>query len=148
MPVAMKARHLYIAIAALAVVGVVVSSISLQHHYSTAQESFCNLSETVNCDIVNRSVYSKIGPIPVALIGILGYLALLALATIYRDTPQTPTVLLAVSILGLAFALYLTYIEGRILGVWCILCLTSLELIFDIAVLSAILKFKARPESS
>ena len=144
----MKARHLYIAIAALAVAGVVVSSISLRHHYSTSQESFCNLSETVNCDIVNRSVYSKIGPIPVALIGILGYLALLALATIYRDTPQTPTVLLSGSILGLAFALYLTYIEGHILGVWCILCLTSLELIFDIAVLSAILKFKAHPESS
>ena len=67
----MKARHLYIAIAGLAVVGVVVSSISLQHHYSTSQDSFCNLSQTVNCDIVNRSVYSKIGPVPVALIGIL-----------------------------------------------------------------------------
>ena len=142
----MKARHLYIAIAGLAVAGVVVSSISLQHHYSTSQDSFCNLSQTVNCDIVNRSVYSKIGPLPVALIGILGYLAILALATIYRDIPQTPTVLLSTSVLGFAFALYLTYIEGFVLAAWCIMCLTSLELIFDIVVLSAVLKFRSVPE--
>jgi vitamin-K-epoxide reductase (warfarin-sensitive) len=147
MPAAMKARHLYIAIAALAVAGVIVSSVSLQHHFSTSQESFCNLSATVNCDIVNRSVYSKIGPVPVAAIGILGYLALLALSTIYRDTPQTPAVLLGASLIGLAFALYLTYIEGFVLATWCILCLTSLELIFDIAVLSAVLKFKAQSQS-
>jgi vitamin-K-epoxide reductase (warfarin-sensitive) len=146
MPAAMKARHLYIAIAGLAVVGVVVSSISLQHHYSTSQDSFCNLSQTVNCDIVNRSVYSKIGPLPVALIGILGYLAILALATIYRDIPQTPTVLLSTSVLGFAFALYLTYIERFVLAAWCIMCLTSLELIFDIVVLSAVLKFRSVPE--
>jgi uncharacterized membrane protein len=139
----MKARHLYIAIAALSVAGVAVSSISLQHHYSSSQESFCNLSETLNCDIVNRSVYSKVGPVPVALIGILGYLALLALATIYRETPQTPAVLLYASSIGFAFSLYLTYIEGYVLGVWCVLCLTSLELIFDILLLSAILKFRA-----
>lgn len=143
----MKARHLYVAIAALAVAGVVVSSISLQHHYSSSQESFCNLSETLNCDIVNRSVYSKVGPVPVALIGILGYLALLALATKYRDTPQTPSVLFGASLLGLAFALYLTWIEGHVLGVWCILCLTSLELIFDIALLSAVLRFRWVRES-
>ena len=142
----MKARHLYIAIAGLAVAGVVVSSISLQHHYSTSQDSFCNLSQTVNCDIVNRSVYSKIGPLPVALIGILGYLAILALATIYRDIPQTPTVLLSTSVLGFAFALYLTYIEGFVLAAWCIMCLTSLELIFDNVVLSAVLKFRSVPE--
>lgn len=143
----MKARHLYLAIAVLAVAGVIVSSISLQHHFSKAEDSFCNLSQTVNCDIVNRSVYSKVGPVPVALIGILGYLALLALATVYRDTPQTPAVLLSASLLGLAFALYLTYIEGFVLGVWCILCLTSLELIFDITVLSAVLKFRSVRET-
>jgi vitamin-K-epoxide reductase (warfarin-sensitive) len=146
MRAAMRARHLYIAIAALAVAGVMVSSISLQHHYSRSQDSFCNLSQTINCDIVNRSVYSKVGPVPVALIGILGYLSILALATIYRDTPQTPTVLLSTSVLGFAFALYLTYIEGFVLAAWCIMCLTSLELIFDIVVLSAILKFRAVPD--
>jgi uncharacterized membrane protein len=46
---------------------------------------------------------------------------------------------LIVSTGGLGFALYLTYIEARVLGVWCILCLTSLTLIFSSAAISAIL---------
>ena len=47
--------------------------------------------------------------------------------------------LLIASVAGLGFALYLTYIEGFVLGVWCILCLSSLALIFSIAVLSSLL---------
>ena len=48
-------------------------------------------------------------------------------------------IVLAASLGGLAFALYLTYVEKFILGVWCILCLTSLAAIFTIVVLSSIL---------
>ena len=47
--------------------------------------------------------------------------------------------LLVVSAAGLGFALYLAYIEAHVLGVWCILCLTSLTLISASAVLSAVL---------
>jgi uncharacterized membrane protein len=43
------------------------------------------------------------------------------------------------SLAGLGFALYLTYIEGFVLTTWCILCLSSLFLIFSIAVLSSAL---------
>ena len=139
----MTGRQFCLVIAVLAVGGIIISSISLQHHYTTSESSFCNISENLNCDLVNRSVYSKILGIPVALVGILGYLLLLSLATIYRGDPQTPKVLLGASGLGLGFALYLTYIEGFVLAVWCILCLTSLFLIFDIAVLSAILIFRS-----
>ena len=64
-----------------------------------------------------------------ALIGIAGYLAVLALATIYRDQAETPAMLAMGSLAGLAFALYLTYIEGFVLAAWCILCLSSLALI-------------------
>jgi uncharacterized membrane protein len=40
---------------------------------------------------------------------------------------------------GLAFALYLTYIEARVLGVWCILCLSSLALIATVTILAAVI---------
>jgi uncharacterized membrane protein len=40
---------------------------------------------------------------------------------------------------GLAFALYLTYIEARVLGVWCILCLSSLALIATTAILAGVI---------
>jgi uncharacterized membrane protein len=77
--------------------------------------------------------------VPVALIGILGYVALLAFATFYREKAETPGILVLGSLVGLAFALYLTYIEKYVLFAWCILCLSSLVIIFSIAVLSAIL---------
>ncbi len=84
---------------------------------------------TFDCDIVNRSQYSSILGIPVALIGMLGYGTLAGLATVYRERQETPAMLFGAASTGLAFALYLTYIEGHVLGVWCILCLSSLTLI-------------------
>ncbi len=125
-------------IAVLAVAGVAVSSISLAHHYSTSTTSFCDFGENFNCDIVNKSEYSSILGVPVALIGILGYLALLALATIYRRREDAPAILFGAAAAGLVFALYLTYVEAFILTVWCVLCLSSLFLIFGITVLSGI----------
>lgn len=132
-------RRLLSLIGILAVCGVVVSSVSLQHHFATSKTAYCDLGAMLNCDIVNRSEYSSILGIPVALIGMLGYAALVGLATVYRDRPQTPALLLVGSAAGLAFALYLTYVEARLLGVYCILCLTSLALITAITVVSGLL---------
>jgi uncharacterized membrane protein len=55
----------------------------------------------LNCDLVNRSTYSTVFGIPVALIGIIGYVALLALATLYRTKHEAPVMLLIASVAGL-----------------------------------------------
>ncbi len=136
------------AVAVLALCGVVVSSVSLQHHFATSKTAYCEIGENFSCDIVNRSEYSSILGIPVALIGMLGYAALAGLATVYRERRETPTMLFAGAAAGLAFALYLTYIEGRVLGVWCILCLSSLALITLTTLLSAVIWWKARGQSA
>ena len=127
------------AIALLALAGAVVSSVSLYHHYGASKSSFCDFGANFNCDMVNRSIYSVIFGIPVALIGVLGYGVLLILATLYRAKAEIPWVLLGASLLGLGFALYLTYVEAFILAVWCVLCLSSLALIATIAGLSSVL---------
>ena len=132
-------QRILLLIAVLAVGGALVSSVSLHHHYGTSQTSYCDFGESFNCDIVNRSTYSAILGVPVALIGIIGYLGLLALATVYRGQARTPAWLVIASLAGLGFALYLTYIEGFVLAAWCILCLSSLALIFCITVLSSLL---------
>jgi uncharacterized membrane protein len=131
-------------IAILAVGGIVVSSVSLQHHYGTSKTEFCDIGTAFNCDIVNRSEYSTVFGIPVALIGMLGYAAVLGLATVYRERRETPSLIFAGAAAGLAFALYLTYIEGRVLGVWCIMCLSSLALICGITAVSGVLWFRSR----
>jgi uncharacterized membrane protein len=132
-------RRVLLSIALLASGGVLVSSVSLYHHYGSSATSYCDIGENFNCDIVNRSTYSTIAGVPVAAIGIMGYLATLMLATVYRSKAGVPAVLAVASLAGLAFALYLTYIEGFVLAAWCVLCLSSLALIFSIAVLSSTL---------
>jgi len=133
------ARRLYLMIAIFAVLGIAVSSVSLDHHFRKSKTSFCDFGQSFNCDIVNRSEYSTVAGVPVALMGILGYAALMAFATFYRAKAETPLILAAGSLAGLGFALYLTYVEKFILATWCILCLSSLTLIFIISVLSLLL---------
>ena len=131
-------------VAILAVCGIAVSSVSLQHHFATSKTAFCDIGEAFNCDIVNRSEYSTILGIPVALIGMLGYAALTGLATVYRERRETPAILLGGAVAGLAFALYLTYVEARVLGVYCILCLSSLSLIVMTTILAAVIWWRER----
>jgi uncharacterized membrane protein len=138
------AQRLMNIVAILAVCGITVSSVSLQHHYATSKTAYCDIGEAFNCDIVNRSEYSSIFGIPVALIGMLGYGALAGLATVYRERLDTPAMLFGGSAAGAAFALYLTYIEGHVLGVWCILCLSSLAIISTTTILAAVIWWKGR----
>lgn len=127
--------RILVAVSLLAVLGMVLSAISLKNHYSGEKTEYCDLGESFNCDLVNRSVYSRVGPVPVSLIGLVGYAALLALSRMARRSARILMLLGAVA--GLAFSLYLTYIEAYVLGIWCVLCLGSLAAIVGITALSA-----------
>jgi uncharacterized membrane protein len=134
-----KQQRLYALITTLACVGILLSSVSLYHHLGSSKGSFCDLSQSFNCDLVNRSQYSTFHGLPVALIGIIGYSLILALATLYRRKAETPIILAAASGGAVCFALYLTYLEGYVIHAWCILCLSSLLDITLIVLLSAAL---------
>ncbi len=129
-------------IAVLALAGIGVSAISLQRHYAKSETTFCDISQKFSCDIVNRSQFSQLAGIPVAGIGVAGYAALFLLTTFWRSRPETPNRLLGAALVGLGFALYLTYVEAYELMTWCILCLASQVLIFGIAALSVIVKVR------
>jgi vitamin-K-epoxide reductase (warfarin-sensitive) len=145
--VSTKAKAVFGFISVFAAIGVVVSSLSLYHHFGTSKTSYCDIGENFNCDVVNRSIYSTVFGIPDALIGVLGYATLLSLATAYRARARTPAVLLAASLAGLGFALYLTYIEAFVLATWCILCLSSLIMITLIVACSAFLAILSRRQA-
>lgn len=131
------------AILLLSLAGIAVSSVSLYHHYDRSKSSFCDFGGKFNCDIVNRSIYSHVGPVPVALIGILGYVFLAVMSRFCRRKSDGKTFLLISSLVGLGFAFYLTYLEGFVLAAWCVLCLTSLALIFTITILAATFALRA-----
>jgi len=136
-------RILFATIAVLSLAGVVDSAVALQRHFAKSATTYCDFSQQFNCDIVNRSEYSTLVGIPVAAIGVIGYAVLFVLATFWKSRPETPNRLLGAATGGLAFALYLTYVEAFVLTTWCILCLISLALIFLITVLAALVKVKS-----
>jgi vitamin-K-epoxide reductase (warfarin-sensitive) len=113
----------------LAVLGIIVSSLALREHYRT-DASPCSINERWDCGIVNHSPYAMLFGIPVAVIGIAGYLLLgvLAFRKAYR-------IALVGALAGLGFALYLAHIESAVLGVWCIYCVISLGIISLISLL-------------
>lgn len=111
------------AIIILALAGVVVSSLALRIHYSTGTAP-CSINETWDCGVVNHSPFAEIEHVPVAAIGIAGYLLLGALAFARRRA-----LLSLFAVIGLAFSLYLTSIEKDILEVYCLYCVISLGII-------------------
>lgn len=135
-------RVLFVSIAVLSLAGMIVSAVSLQRHYAKSATAYCDFSQQFNCDIVNRSEYSTILGIPVAAIGIVGYVALFLLATFWKSRKETPNRLLGAALAGLAFALYLTYVEAYELMTWCILCLASLAMISLISLLAIAVKLR------
>lgn len=108
----------------LAVLGIIVSSLALREHYREYGDSPCSINEHWDCGVVNHSRYAMLGPIPVAVAGIAGYILMAILASL-----RSYRLLLVPTLAGLAFSLYLAHIEKDILGVWCIYCVISLGII-------------------
>jgi vitamin-K-epoxide reductase (warfarin-sensitive) len=106
-----------------AALGIVASTLALREHYRTEGDAPCSINERWDCGIVNKSPYAVVQGtgIPVAALGIAGYLLMGALA--WRRSYR---LLLATALAGLAFSLYLAHIEAHVLGVWCIYCVISL----------------------
>jgi vitamin-K-epoxide reductase (warfarin-sensitive) len=111
-------RYVLVVLTAL---GIIVSALALREHYRTEGDSPCSINERWDCGIVNHSPYAMLAGIPVAALGIAGYLlmAVLAWRRAYR-------LLLGIALAALAFSLYLAHIESHVLGVWCIYCVISL----------------------
>jgi vitamin-K-epoxide reductase (warfarin-sensitive) len=107
----------------LALVGIVVASLALREHYRVGT-SPCSINDRWDCGTVNHSPYAVLGKVPVAIIGIGGYIILGVLAA-----ARARKVLVIAAVIGLAFSLYLTRIEAYVLEVWCIYCVASLAVI-------------------
>jgi vitamin-K-epoxide reductase (warfarin-sensitive) len=114
----------------LAIVGFVASGLALREHYRT-DLSPCSINERWDCGIVNHSPFATLAGIPVAVIGMAGYVFLAALAM-----KRAYLLFLVAALAGLSFSLYLAHVERDILGVWCIYCVASLAVISLLTLLS------------
>jgi uncharacterized membrane protein len=123
-------RLLTVLIVILAFAGVLVSSLALEVHYDT-KPAPCSINDRWDCGIVNHSPYAVVHGVPVALVGILGYGLIAVLAG------RFPVLTAIVSLAALAFTLRLTWIEWKVLGVWCVYCVSSQAIIIAVFVLAS-----------
>jgi uncharacterized membrane protein len=116
-----------------------------------------NLSCTVlhGCDVVNASVYSEFLGVPVAGIGLAGYLTLFVIAMAGVQprwkAERWPDRLLALfSGLAVAFTLYLTYAELfwlRAICQWCVVSQLLILAIFTLSLIGVVRVRRAEAES-
>jgi len=93
------------------------------------------------CDIVQQSVYSEVAGIPVALLGLMAYTALFALTLLRDHVPApwqdyVPLAIFGISLIGMLYSAYLTYLELFVIYAICRWCVSSAIIITVIFALS------------
>lgn len=104
----------------VAVVGLGIATYLTIVHYAGGSP-VCAIAH--GCATVQKSDYAKLAGVPVAVIGMVGYLGILA--SLVRDTEATRTAAAFLSIGGLGFSGWLTYVEVAELNAICIWCVAS-----------------------
>jgi uncharacterized membrane protein len=75
------------------------------------------------CEAVQESRYAELVGVPVALLGLLAYAAVLAL--VVWDTPAARTLAAAIGLSAAGFAVYLLVLQAFVIDAWCVWCLVN-----------------------
>jgi len=123
----------------LTIIGLLVS-IYMTIYKLTSNDSMCIGSG--DCKTVNASRYAEVYGIPVAVLGVVGYSAILAVLFLERKPgffQQNGSLLFfGLSLTGFLFSLYLIFVEIALIKAYCPFCITSqtaMTLIFIISVI-------------
>jgi uncharacterized membrane protein len=129
----MSARTLRITMIVLATIGICLAGYLTYVHYSGATP-ICSTSGNP-CSQVQKSAYSKLAGVPVALIGLIGYVVILG-SLLVREGEGTRFATAALTLGGFGFSAYLTSREAFTLHKYCEWCLGSAVLITILMCLS------------
>jgi uncharacterized membrane protein len=95
-------------------------------HYSPTKNNFCDITNKFNCDIVNKSIYSSLFQIPIAIIGFFGFLVILYLFyEVYLGSKKEKYIdyIGALLIVAILSSLILIFIQSFILNTFCLFCM-------------------------
>jgi uncharacterized membrane protein len=132
----MSSRALRILMVVIATIGLGVASYLTYVHYSGIHP-VCTAGGS--CLKVQSSIYSKLAGVPVALMGLIGYIAILA-SLLAPENETTRLATLAFTVAGFGFSAYLTYRELFSIHAICEWCASSAGLM-TILMLLAIWRF-------
>jgi uncharacterized membrane protein len=132
---------LRIAIAVLSVIGIGIGGYLTYTHYE-GLHVLCLSSG--GCETVQHSRYSKLDGIPVATLGLAGYIGILLSLAIRGELGRALGFGLA--LVGFLFSMYLTYREAFTIHAYCQWCLGSAAVMTLLAILTAIRMLRVDPE--
>ena len=139
-------KWLFKASIALTVIGVLVS-IYMTIYKLTDNNAMCLGSG--DCSTVNASKYSEIYGIPVALVGVGGYLAILVLHLLENRNQHlranATLYIFGLALTGFLFTLYLIYVEFALLKAICPFCLTS-QVVMTIIFIISVIRLVRQPQ--
>jgi uncharacterized membrane protein len=99
---------------------------------------YCGTSKA--CDTVNQSIYSQVGGVPIALLGLGAYLVLAALLLWEDRLPALgtwgPVAVFGMALTGTLYSAYLTYVELYVIHAVCPYCVVSAVCITGLLALS------------
>jgi uncharacterized membrane protein len=134
-------RRLKIAIGVLCLIGIGVASYLTYTHYAGIKV-VCLSSG--GCETVQSSVYSKLGGIPVAVLGLAGYIGILLSLAVRGDIGRAAGFGLA--LVGFLFSAYLTYRELFTIKAICQWCVSSAVIMTLLVILTAIRVLRVEPD--
>jgi uncharacterized membrane protein len=126
-------RRLVIAIGVLCVIGIGVAGYLTYTHYEGIKV-LCLSSG--GCETVQASVYSKLAGVPVAVLGLAGYIGILFTLALRNDLGRVAG--FGIALVGFLFSLYLTYREIFTIKAICQWCVSSAVLMTILTILTAI----------
>jgi uncharacterized membrane protein len=126
-------RRLLIAIAVISLIGIAVATYLTYTHYA-GLNVVCPVSG--GCETVQKSVYSKLAGIPVAALGLAGYIAILLSLGIRNELGRAAG--FGIALIGCLFSLYLTYREIFTIKAICPWCVSSAVMMTLLTILTAI----------
>ena len=116
----MNDRALRVAVALVALAGVAVAGYLTYVHY---QPDALICTSGGGCETVQESSYAELAGIPVALLGLLGYVAVLVLVA--WDSELARTLAAAIALTAAGFAVYLIVLQAFVIDAWCVWCLVN-----------------------
>lgn len=136
----MTEKRLRIALAILAAAGLAVSIYLVIVHYSGGVPVCTGGGQ--GCETVQKSKYAEMLGIPVALYGLVGYL--LILLTTLRRGELAAAASLFLTVIGVGFSAYLTYLELAVIKAICQWCVVS-AVIMVLALIVAVIRYALAP---
>jgi len=113
-------RALRVEVALVALTGLAVASYLTYVHYRP-EALVCTGSG--GCETVQESDYATLVGVPVALLGLVAYAAVLVLAALDTSLCRTLTAVIALAALG--FSAYLIALQAFVIDAWCMWCLVN-----------------------